>query len=226
MLILAWQEKHNMLFLGSCILVKRGASWKSVYENNLSPICFELPQTGGCYFLSRLEKLLRWMAAWDCARMSMFTLLVTAPSTRPLNIVCVAPTVPRTLVQKFSHLLKGLITFSPHLDFQSFVERCDPSVLVRPKKSKQNQTKKDDWTRVWRQGQQSCLLALWLWSLDGATHIEGGVAVRRTAACVQLEEELIVLETDEAPAQLDCKAALWGEAGEGEHPACLAADWW
>lgn len=89
--------------------------------------------------------------------------------------------------------------------------------------------KNDDWTQVWSQGpsgQQSCLPALWLGSLDGAAHIKGSVVVQGTAACIQLEEELIVLETDEARAQLDCKAVLWGEAGEREHPACLAVDWW
>lgn len=32
--------------------------------------------------------------------------------------------------------------------------------------------------------------------------------VQGTAACIQLEEELIVLETDEVRAQLDCKAVL------------------
>ena len=30
---------------------------------------------------------------------------------------------PTHLVQKFSHFLEGLITFSPHLAFQSFIER-------------------------------------------------------------------------------------------------------
>lgn len=38
---------------------------------------------------------------------------------------------------------------------------------------------------------------------------------------VQLEEELIVLETDEARAQLDCKAALRGERAAWP---CLAID--
>lgn len=63
-----------------------------------------------------------------------------------------------------------------------------------------------------RQGQQSCLLALWLgrpglWELI----LKASAVVQRTAACILLEEQLIVLETDEARAQLDCKAALWGE---------------
>lgn len=57
-------------------------------------------------------------------------------------------------------------------------------------------------------GQQSCLLALWLGGLDDGAHIKGCVAVQGTAACIRLEEELIVLETDEARAQLDCKAVL------------------
>lgn len=39
-------------------------------------------------------------------------------------------------------------------------------------------------------------------------HIKGCVVVQDAAACIKLEEELIVLETDEARAQLDCKAVL------------------
>ena len=62
-----------------------------------------------------------------------------------------------------------------------------------------------------RQAGEACLLALWLGGLDDGAHIKGCVVDQRTAACIQLEEELIVLETDEARAQLDCKAALWGE---------------
>lgn len=71
--------------------------------------------------------------------------------------------------------------------------------------------KNDDGTQVWsqgRSGQQSCLLALWLGGLDDGSHIKGCVVVKGMAACIQQEEELIVLETDEARAQLDCKAAL------------------
>lgn len=48
----------------------------------------------------------------------------------------------------------------------------------------------------------------WLGGLDDGAHTKGCAAVRGTAASVQLEEELIVLETDEARAQLDCKAVL------------------
>lgn len=59
-----------------------------------------------------------------------------------------------------------------------------------------------------RQASKSCLLALWLGGLDDEAHIKGSVVVQGTAACNQLEEELIVLETDEAWAQLDCKAVL------------------
>ena len=47
-----------------------------------------------------------------------------------------------------------------------------------------------------------------LGGLDDGAHIKGCVVVQGTAACNQLEEELIVLETDEARAQLDCKAVL------------------
>ena len=57
-------------------------------------------------------------------------------------------------------------------------------------------------------GQQSCLLALWLGGLDYGAHIKACVVVQGTAACIGLQEQLIVLETDEAQAQLDCKAVL------------------
>lgn len=58
------------------------------------------------------------------------------------------------------------------------------------------------------QASKSCLLAFWLGGLDDGAYIKGCVVVQGTAACNQLEEELIVLETDEARAQLDCKAVL------------------
>lgn len=59
-----------------------------------------------------------------------------------------------------------------------------------------------------RQANKDASWLLWLGGLDDGAHIKGCTVVQGTAACVQLEEELIVLETDEARAQLDCKAVL------------------
>lgn len=59
-----------------------------------------------------------------------------------------------------------------------------------------------------RQANRDASWLLWLGGLDDGAHIKGYAVVQGTAACVQLEEELIVLETDEAWAQLDCEAVL------------------
>lgn len=58
------------------------------------------------------------------------------------------------------------------------------------------------------QASETPLLSLWQTGLDNGSCIEVSVAVwgSRTV-CIQKEQELIVLETDEAWAQLDCKAA-------------------
>lgn len=69
-------------------------------------------------------------------------------------------------------------------------------------------------------GQQGCLGASWLlWfgGLDDGARIKGSAV----GSGVQLQEEGMVLETDEARTQLDCKAALRGERAAW---ACLAFD--
>lgn len=83
--------------------------------------------------------------------------------------------------------------------------------------------KKDDKTQIWRQGrtgQRDSLLSLWQTGLDNGSCIEVSVAVWGRTVYIQKEQELIGLETDEARAQLDCKAAQWGERAP-----CLPGCW-
>lgn len=92
--------------------------------------------------------------------------------------------------------------FSPHLDFQSNAKSLDLSDEIPQKKKKREKRRNaglQPWPRlasemparslVRRSGGRSCRV------------------VQIRAACFQLQEELIVLETDEAQAQLDCKGS-------------------
>lgn len=121
--------------------------------------------------------------------------------------VCAASTVPHTLVQKFSHFLKGLITFSPHLGFQRFTRRLDLSGGIPQKALMEH-----------RFGAEAVYQALWSGDLDLEQYQRLCGDCGPAAARLQLEEQLIVLENDKTWLQLDCKAVLWGERA-----ACVPA---
>lgn len=203
----AAQWETQSLFGGPWIFVKCDSSVKCVYENNLLSICFELSLTEGCCFLSRFAKLLRWMAVGGCAHMSMFTPISDSSEAVGHLMLSVEPRPSLHTGSKVHPFPQG----SHHVLTTSWLsEQREKSRPVRWDTTKKKWRKKKDGTQicsqarvrpvkmppcslVWRSGERTCRV------------------VQNRAACFQLQEELIVLETDEAQAQLDCKgsAARW-----------------
>lgn len=114
-----------------------------------------------------------------------------------LILSALAPDCPHMPVQKFSHFLKGLITFSPHLDFQSFTKRLKLSGEI-PQKN-------DDETQVWSQGRsrptQPPLLALTWGGPGGRSSFWRAVQWFRAYSC-----------THPARGGIDCSGNWWSSS--------------
>lgn len=136
-----------------------------------------------------------------CSRLSsyvnVYPISDSSEAVAHLILSALAPDCPHMPVQKFSHFLKGLITFSPHLDFQSFTKRLELSEEI-PQKN-------DDGTQVWSQGwsrpAQPPLLALWWGRPAGWSSYWKAVQRFRAHSC-----------THPARGGIDCSGNWWSSS--------------